>query len=172
MGMRYDVALEDRTVHLEVEAASGGWRVRTWDDGKAGDWRAVDGRWVRDGELLLVHEGRQRAVGTHVDGDQVHLQADGHGLTAEVVDPMKVRADLAGGTAEGQVKTPMPGVVVRVPATVGQTVAAGDVLVVVEAMKMENEFKSPVAGTVASIPVAVGDTLESNAVLAVVDPAS
>lgn len=169
MGMRYDVQLEDRELHLEVEATNDGWQVREWIDGAAQGWQAVPGRWVRDGELILTHAGRQRAIGTHVDGDHVFLQADGHGLLASVVDPMKRRADLAGGAAEGQVKTPMPGVVVRVPASIGQVVAVGDVLVVVEAMKMENEFKSPIAGTVSALPVNVGDTLEANTVLAVVD---
>ncbi|MCB9669362.1 MAG: DUF2118 domain-containing protein [Alphaproteobacteria bacterium] len=167
MGMIYDVRLEGREVQLEVEATDGGWRVRE----VGGDWRVVAGRFAQPGELLLVLDGRQRAVGVHSAGDRVSVQADGHAFSAEVVDPRKVRADLAGGAGEGVVATPMPGVVVRIPAKVGQAVKAGDVIVVVEAMKMENEFKAPVDGVVASIDVAVGQALEASAILAHIDAA-
>jgi biotin carboxyl carrier protein len=53
-----------------------------------------------------------------------------------------------------------------VKASVGQTVKKGDVLLILEAMKMENEVVAPEDGTVASIDVAVGDSVEAGAVLA------
>ncbi|MCB9680888.1 MAG: biotin/lipoyl-binding protein [Alphaproteobacteria bacterium] len=65
----------------------------------------------------------------------------------------------------------MPGAVVRVQVSAGDSVHAGQVLVVVEAMKMENEFKAPFAGVVASVEVAAGQAVESGAVLVVLDPA-
>ncbi len=63
------------------------------------------------------------------------------------------------------VTAPMPGNILDVPCTVGQAVTAGQTLVVLEAMKMENEIVAPVAGTVASINVKKGDTVETDAVL-------
>ena len=60
---------------------------------------------------------------------------------------------------------PMPGNILDVSCTVGQAVTAGQTLIVLEAMKMENEIVAPVAGTVASINVKKGDTVETDAVL-------
>ena len=66
----------------------------------------------------------------------------------------------------GTVNAPMPGKILGVKASVGQAVKKGDVVVVLEAMKMENEIVAPQDGTIASINVAVGDSVESGAVLA------
>ena len=172
MGMTYDIRIEGRELSVEVESTDAGWRVRTLGEDGPGPWQDLPGRFVRDGELIFQHAGRNRAVGVHTKADRATLQVDGHHLVADVIDPRKVRADLAGGAGEGVVSTPMPGVVVRIPASEGQEVAAGDVLVVVEAMKMENEFKAPIAGVVESIEVSVGQTLESDTVLARIEPAS
>ena len=62
----------------------------------------------------------------------------------------------------------MPGVVVRVSVEVGQEVQAGDVLCVVEAMKMENEYQSAVAGVVEEIHVTEGVAVEARARLVTV----
>ena len=69
----------------------------------------------------------------------------------------------AGGTA---VNAPMPGTILEVKANVGDTVAEGQVLMVLEAMKMENDIVAPKAGKVASISVKKGDTVNSNDLLA------
>ena len=60
----------------------------------------------------------------------------------------------------------MPGTVLDVKVTEGQQVSSGDVVVILEAMKMENEIVAPEDGTVASIVVAVGDSFEAGATLA------
>jgi biotin carboxyl carrier protein len=62
----------------------------------------------------------------------------------------------------------MPGKVVRVLVTAGQSVQAGEGIVVVEAMKMENELRAPRAGVVKQIMARPGQSVESGAVLAVV----
>ena len=59
----------------------------------------------------------------------------------------------------------MPGTILKVNVTVGQTVAAGDVLAVLEAMKMENEIMAPCAGTVASVNVNQGAAVNSGDLL-------
>ena len=68
----------------------------------------------------------------------------------------------AGGTP---VTAPMPGNILDIKVTQGQLVAAGQTLVILEAMKMENEIQAPVDGTVAAINVTKGSTVESGAVL-------
>ena len=72
----------------------------------------------------------------------------------------------AGAAGSVQVTAPMPGKVVAVKASVGQAVKKGEVVLVLEAMKMEIPVVAPEDGTVASIDVAVGDTVEAGAVLA------
>jgi biotin carboxyl carrier protein len=63
----------------------------------------------------------------------------------------------------------MPGSIVRVLVDQGDQVAAGDVLLVLEAMKMENELKAPISGVVTSIHVQSGQTVEMNALLAEIE---
>lgn len=70
--------------------------------------------------------------------------------------------------AEGSVKVaaPMPGKILNVKVSSGQSIKKGDVMLVLEAMKMENEIVAPSDGTVASIHAAVGDSVEAGATLA------
>jgi len=72
---------------------------------------------------------------------------------------------------EGHVRSPMPGVILEVRARPGETVAAGAVLVVLEAMKMEHSLTAPWAGTIAAVPVKPGDRVEEGAELVVLEPA-
>ncbi len=78
--------------------------------------------------------------------------------------PVAASAPVADGT---QVKAPMPGNILDVKVSVGDTVAEGDVLMILEAMKMENEILAPAAGKVASVQVAKGASVNSGDVLAV-----
>ncbi len=76
-------------------------------------------------------------------------------------------APVAAGTQGGvKVNSPMPGKILAVKANAGQAVKKGDVILVLEAMKMENEVVAPEDGTVASVNVAVGDSVEAGDVLA------
>ncbi len=71
----------------------------------------------------------------------------------------------AGAAGSVVVKAPMPGTVVKVAVTAGQTVKAGDDLVFIEAMKMETPVKAPQDGTVATIDVTKGEAVDSGKVL-------
>lgn len=79
--------------------------------------------------------------------------------------PAKAAAP-AGAQGSVKVNAPMPGKILKVSATANQAVKKGEVLIILEAMKMENEIVAPQDGTVASINVAVGDSVEAGAVLA------
>ena len=71
------------------------------------------------------------------------------------------------GTGEA-VTAPMPGNILKVNAAVGQAVKEGDVLVVLEAMKMENEIMAPKAGTVTQVLVSKGSTVDTGAPMVVI----
>lgn len=82
--------------------------------------------------------------------------------------PAKVAAPAAkpAAAAAGEpVKSPMPGTILNVPVKVGQSVKAGDVLVVLEAMKMENEIKAGRDAVIASVAVSKGESVDTGAVL-------
>lgn len=75
-------------------------------------------------------------------------------------------APKAAGQGSVKVNSPMPGKILSVKTSVGQAVKKGEVLMILEAMKMENEVVAPEDGTVASIDVATGDSVEAGVVLA------
>lgn len=80
--------------------------------------------------------------------------------------PAKTPAPAASGS-EGSVKVeaPMPGTILDVKTAVGASVESGQVLCILEAMKMENDIVAPQAGTVASISVNKGDSVEAGQVI-------
>jgi biotin carboxyl carrier protein len=96
----------------------------------------------------------------------------GHEFDVEITDPKRLRgsgvdAAHAGGTAE--IKTMMPGKVVRVLVEQGAEVKKGDGVIVVEAMKMQNEMKSPKDGIVKELRSTEGSTVNAGDVLVVIE---
>lgn len=87
-------------------------------------------------------------------------------------DPMKALLAAAGGASAGGglLASPMPGKIVKVLVKEGESVAEGQTLLVMEAMKMQNELKSPSAGTVIKVHVEEGATVETGAKLVEVKP--
>jgi len=103
----------------------------------------------------------------HVYPNEDTWQVLFHGslLTATVEDERekRLRAALAGKVAEHEdfhLKAPMPGMVVSIPVNEGELVQRGNVLVILESMKMQNELRSPRDGKVVRLRVKVGDRVE------------
>lgn len=89
------------------------------------------------------------------------------GPPAAAPAPAPAPAKAAGGAAGSvEINAPMPGKILDVKAQPGASVSRGDVVLILEAMKMENEVVAPQDGTIASINVNVGDMVEPGAVLA------
>ena len=160
--MELSVTLDgrERTVVIE-RRREGGYLVRV-DDGPA---QVVHAAELGGGDWEIRREGKRDLLGAHVVGDQVAVQISGRGLVGTVVDARTKALALGGGAGAGLVATAMPGVVVRVLVKPGQTVNAGDPVIVVEAMKMENELKAPIGGTVEHVHVQPGQAVESGAAL-------
>jgi biotin carboxyl carrier protein len=104
------------------------------------------------------------------DGGGLRVNLRDHSFQAKIIDRKHRRAGADHGV-EGrqQLTAPMPGKVVRVLCAAGDEVTAGQGVVVVEAMKMQNEIKSPKDGHVLEIRVSEGATVTANQVLAIVE---
>ena len=177
-GVTLEITLEGRTRRVAVERVDGApdrFRI-AWDD----TVRVVDARRL-DAEtlsLVLVEGGSGSHQVRCVEAGQPGALDVHHGgavLRAHVDDGRTWLAaqDAGGGAAAGgQVTAPMPGKITRILVQPGDAVEAGQGVVVVEAMKMENELGAPGAGRVVDVPVAEGDPVDSGAVLVVIDTAS
>jgi biotin carboxyl carrier protein len=103
------------------------------------------------------------------DGNwEVMLRGDLY--TAQVEDEREKRLKAAAGagvaaSGEYHLKAPMPGLIVKVPVEEGQEVSKGDVLVILESMKMQNELRSPKDGRIARVRVKMGDSVEQKQTL-------
>ena len=119
--------------------------------------------------VLLVGEAFEVRVEPNARG--ARIQIGGREYLAELDDPRQWQRGAGGAVdTEGRqsIMAPMPGKVVRVLVEPGSTVAAGQGLLVVEAMKMQNEIKSPKDGKVERINVSEGQAVNAGEVLAVI----
>ncbi len=105
-------------------------------------------------------------------GEAVNVKIAGHSVDISVIDPKRLRGagrDSEHGDGAAEIRTAMPGKVVRIIVEVGATVEKGDGVLVVEAMKMQNELRSPKSGMVKDIKVDEGATVAAGDVLAVIE---
>ena len=163
------VRLGEREEEVRVCREGDGWRVtvgkRTYD---------VDAEAARPGLSSLLIEGGQHEVAVRrQDEASWWVSAAGGACTVEVADPLSRLARLTRGAEAGRRKQKatayMPGRVVTLLASPGDEVAAGQGVLVLEAMKMENELKAPRDGTIASIRVQEGQGVEGGALLATIE---
>ncbi len=136
-----------------------------------GDGEPVAARAFRDGDRLTATlDGMTASYVVVHAGGTVWLAADGR-VTA--LREQERSSSAAGAVAgDGAVTSPMPGTVTVVQAAVGDEVAVGTPLLVVEAMKMEHVLTAPIAGTVAELGVTAGQTVALDERVALVTPAA
>ncbi|MDX1577165.1 MAG: biotin/lipoyl-containing protein [Gemmatimonadota bacterium] len=159
--MKYHASLGDESAW--VERLPAGLRVHD---------REVEAElhWLSPDEVLLRYDGLQYRAFVRPTADGWHVQIRGRSFEVSVEDE-RTRAirELAGPLAseggEERLRAPMPGLVVRVLVEAGEHVEAGQPLVVVEAMKMENELRAERAAVVTSVDVEAGRTVERDEVL-------
>jgi biotin carboxyl carrier protein len=134
----------------------------------------VDGRRVDvdvtevNNQLSMRIDGRMVGLTTEGLPPELGIVAGGHRSYVRVVSERQRAAEAAtkGKTStEKTLKSPMPGRVVKVLVAIGEEVALGQPILVIEAMKMENELKSKIVGIVAEVHVVAGAAVESNAKL-------
>jgi len=165
--VKFEAQHAGRTVPVEVAEAGGRFTVTI--DGEA---IAVDARQTSEGVWSILLEGTSHvaSVSEREGVYQVDVEGERYPIRVEEESRYIIRTRGAGGGERGQIlKAPMPGKVVLVEVAVGQTVAVGDGLIVLEAMKMENEFKAAVAGTVKEIRAQAGQAVNPGDVLLVIE---
>ncbi len=152
-------------VTVRVRGRSGDAQVAVGDDDP------VPASAARDGDRLSVTmDGRTTSAVVVHSGGTVGLAAGGR-VTA-LREHERLASSATGTGGDGAVTSPMPGTVTVVQASVGDEVAAGTPLLVVEAMKMEHVLTAPIAGTVTELGVAAGQTVALDERVALVTPAA
>ncbi|HSQ61641.1 MAG TPA: biotin/lipoyl-containing protein [Polyangiaceae bacterium] len=165
--MRYFVTFDpvaDAPLEVDVRELPSG-QLEVLFAGKPVDVDVVQVR----GALSLRVDGRVVDLTTEGTPPDIGVVASGHRSYVRVESARQraaaAVASLGAGLKEDLVRSPMPGRIVRVLVAPGDEVEAGQPLVVVEAMKMENELRAKHAGKVAEVLVATGAAVEGNAKL-------
>ena len=131
------------------------------------DFESVSGQPV----YSLIVDGRSHESYIYQGEDdswQVLLRGRLYPVTVEDEREKRLRAAAGGGVAETgefHLRAPMPGLVVAIPVAEGQVVKKGQVILILESMKMQNEIKSPRDGTIGRIRVKAGETVEQKQTL-------
>ncbi|MEO0559994.1 MAG: acetyl-CoA carboxylase biotin carboxyl carrier protein subunit [Bacteroidota bacterium] len=159
--MALDVRTGDLSLSLDIQDGS------LHVDGQPVDARISQ---ISEHSVLLVLDGRPHVLTLQRDGSTAHVTQGGTDVEVTVkteTDLLLERFGLDAGdsAAEREIRAPMPGLVLRVLAEPGQTVVAGQGLVVLEAMKMENELKAPADGTIAAVYTEAGAAVGKNDLL-------
>jgi biotin carboxyl carrier protein len=131
---------------------------------------AADSAEIASGVYSILLDGQSLEVTVEPSGGGLLLRAAGREFQMEIFDPRSYRRGRAGSIElEGRqvVTAPMPGKIVRVLSAPGEKVEAGQGLLVIEAMKMQNEIRSPKSGTIERL-AKEGNTVQAGEILAVV----
>ena len=166
--MKFEIRIDgtERTVELMREER--GWRILL--DGEVVD---ADAREIAPNVFSILLDGESHEVYvTPTPAGSLTLQTAHHEFAAEIADPRAWRGRRHGALeAEGrqQILAPMPGKIVRVLVQAGEKVEAGQGLLVVEAMKMQNEIRSPKSGTVERLLVKEGQAVNAGEGLGWID---
>jgi biotin carboxyl carrier protein len=164
--MTYDVNIDGKNYRLELNRLDGRWECRL--DGREIDVDAVRAR--RDVLSVIIH-GKAYEIKRERTATDMHLWVGSRRYAAQLRDPrsLRSRALVDDGKGPRKLVAPMPGKVVRVLVHEEAEVEAGQGIVVVEAMKMQNEIKSPKKGVVRKMVAVEGAAVNAGDVLAVVE---
>ena len=161
------VAIDLRSGNMQypcrVMAAADGYRVELGDEVVELTLSSIQDAWIR-----FESGGILQGAAFAFDGDDLHL--DLAGVSHGFFEFTPALASAKGRDGNGRLTAPMAGRIVAVRARVGDDVVKGQILVILEAMKMEHEIKAPGDGVLGSVLVATGDQVEPKQILAMVIP--
>lgn len=165
--MIYDVTIDGKDFRLELQRAETSWQCRV-----NGSDLKIDAVLARRDVLSILIDGKAYEIKREQTPTDTHLWVGSVRYLAELRDPRSLRGRKGAGAEDKGPKkifAPMPGKVVRMLVDQGQPVEAGQSILVVEAMKMQNEIKSPKKGTLQKIVAIEGANVNAGDVLAIVE---
>jgi biotin carboxyl carrier protein len=165
--MIYEVTIADQTHRVELNRRESGWLCKL--NGREFPLDAIS---TGEGALSILVNGKSYEIKQENIATETNIVVGHQRFSAVVRDPRSLRSRRrADSGTEGvkKITAPMPGKVVRILASVGTQVVAGQGVLVIEAMKMQNELKSPKKGTVKKLNVAEGAAVEAGQTLAEVE---
>lgn len=164
--MIYDVNIDGKNYRLELNRADSRWECRL--DGREVE---IDAILPRRDVLSIILGGQAYEIKRERTATDIHLWVGSVRYAVQLRDPRSLRSRASPDDGKGPRKllAPMPGKVVRVLVSEESEVEAGQGVVVVEAMKMQNEIKSPKKGIVRKLIAAAGSNVNAGDVLAVVE---
>jgi len=166
--MKYITTIKDEVFEIELLKDN---RVLLNGEEIIVDFETVPGQMV----FSLIVDGKSFEARVNEDNEEWLVYLKGTLYSAEVIDEREKRLrDAGAGGVEGggtySLLSPMPGLIVKLPISDGESVKTGDVLVILESMKMQNELKSPITGTISAISVSEGENVEKKQILLNVIP--
>ena len=121
-----------------------------------------------DGEDFDVELEKQGNVwSVSIEGESFNIEVEGSSVGESSGSKRKKRGR---GKKSGTISSTIPGKIVSISVEEGDNVAEGDVVMILEAMKMQNEIQAPLSGTVTAINCKPGDSVEANSPLVVIQP--
>lgn len=160
----YEIAIDRKASAFSIA----GQRFKYHREGGEAIEREYSAAPAGDGTWSILIDGRSYAVAILGPGE---VSVNGRVFHVDVFDPRELRGRRSAADNNGPqpITAPMPGRVIRVLVEPGQEAAAGQGLIVVEAMKMQNEMKAPRAGRVASVKAEAGATVSAGDILMVIE---
>lgn len=165
--MIYEILVGGKVRKLDLRRKEIGW-VCQLDDREV----AIDAVRVQSNILSVIVDGKAYEVKKEYLAGEMQVWVGRVRHKVEVRDPRSLRGRKSGAnneTGPRKITAPMPGKVVRLLVAENSKVEAGQGVMVVEAMKMQNEIKSPKKGTIQKLTAAVGATVNAGDVLAIVE---
>jgi biotin carboxyl carrier protein len=166
--MKYEVLVDGHSHQVELERVQNGYQG-TVD----GEPFAIDVVMTARDVLSIIHGGRNyEAKREYSLLGETHIIVGSERFNTEVRDPRSLRSRLAAagaGSGPAKIVAPMPGKIVRLVVREGDEVEAGQGIVVVEAMKMQNEIKGTKKGKITKIAVKEGAAVNAGDLLAIVE---
>jgi biotin carboxyl carrier protein len=135
-----------------------------------GEKREVDFKALRPQLYSFIMEGRSYELVLDEHDGEYEVMLRGQLYSGQVLDERAQllatqRTGAGAGSGEISIKAPMPGLVVAIPVSEGQEVHAGQTVIILESMKMQNELKAPREGTIARISAQAGTSVEQGKLL-------
>ena len=165
--MLYEVTIDGKNHHLQLEWAEGSWKCRV-----DGLFVTVDAALNRPNVLSVLVDGKSYEIKREFTATGMNIWVGSVRYAAQIGDPRSLRGRKDGtgdDLSPKKLVAPMPGKVVRLLVRERAEVEAGQGIVIVEAMKMQNEIKSPKKGILRRLLAAEGNNVNAGDVLAIVE---